>query len=116
MIVSEWPVTEIEAVLRRVAQAESVVIVAESVWYAYRGTGRYSQPFLSLVRAVQHRVRAFVSLGEPNAVGDLPPGLNNLIIPYCNATAEQAALDVLRNPDLARGNFTLPDGRMDMDS
>jgi hypothetical protein len=112
--VSEWPVTEIEAVLRKASPYAGVVFVAETLWYAYRGTARYNEPFLALVRALAHKVRAFVSLGESNATADLPADLENLLIPYAGPTAEQAILDVLANPDLAKGDFRVPDGRMDL--
>ena len=45
---------------------------------------------------------------------ELPERIPNLIIAYAGATAEQAVLDVLRNPDLAQGASRLPDGNMDL--
>ncbi len=106
--VAEWPVREIEGVLRRVASVERVVMVAESPNHAYRGTVDYSEPLLALIRAIRCKLHAFVHFGNPNAVRRLPPDLKNLMIAFSGATAEQAVCDVLRDPALARGRFDLP--------
>ncbi len=111
--VSDWPVREIEGVLRTAAPVARVLVVAEAANCAYRGTVDYSEPFLALVRALRSKIAGFLHFGNPNAIRRLPAGLPNLIVAFSGATAEQAALDVLQHPDLPRGRFRLPDGRLD---
>lgn len=111
--VPEWPVGEIERILRRVAAAGSLIVVGEAQSTAYRGTCDYSRPFVSLVRGVAHKIACFIHFGNPSAVRELPAGIANLLIAYSGETAEQATLDVLANPELAQGRYEVPDGRLD---
>ncbi len=108
--VSEWPVLEIEAVLRAAAPARRVVVSAEAAACAYRGTTDYSEPFLALIRALAPKIEAFLQFGNPNAVRKLPSGLKNVIIAFAGPTAEQAVLDSLMQPGRARGRFRVPAG------
>jgi beta-glucosidase-like glycosyl hydrolase len=113
LTVSEWPVGEIERILRRVAAAKSLIVVGEAQSTAYRGTCDYSRPFVSLVRGVAHKISCFIHFGNPSAIRELPAGIANLLIAYSGETAEQAALDVLANPEIAQGKYAVPDGTLD---